>query len=190
MQVRSDSRGFTLIEVLVAMSIMVTVAIGVVQLFAIAATAGRASRDRTLAVLLATGKLEQLRALEWRTDLDDGVATLRTDGHSDLSVEPASAGGTGLSESPPGTLDSNIPPFVDYLDRFGRRAATGPSPPPDAVYIRRWAIRHAPSDPSEVVALQVLVTTVRREVSRIPSVPHGWNGEDALLSTLVTRKTR
>jgi type II secretion system protein I len=191
MQVRSGSRGFTLIEVLVAMAIMVVVSIGVVQLFAIAASAGRASRDRTLAVLLAAGKLEQLRALEWRLHLDAaGLETMRTDGESNVSVEPAAAGGPGLGESPPGTLDANIPPYVDYLDRLGRWTATGPSPSPDAVYIRRWAVRHAPSDPQRMIALQVLVTTVMRERSRPSSAPHVWNGEEVLLSTLVTRKGR
>ena len=187
----ADQQGFTLVELLVALVIMVTVTAGVAQLFVVAANAGRASRDRTIAVALATGKLEQLRSLTWRFDVDaTGALTARTDSTSNLAVEPPVAGGPGLKPSPAGTLDRNVPHYVDYLDRHGRWIGTGASVSPQAVYIRRWAVRPVPSDPQQMVVLQVLVTTVQREASRTTSVPHAWNGQDVLLSTLVTRKAR
>jgi prepilin-type N-terminal cleavage/methylation domain-containing protein len=183
--------GFTLIEVLVALAVMVAVTVGVVQLFAVAVVAGRASRDRTLAIALASAKLEQLRSLEWRLEVDaSGTAIARSDARSNLSVEPATAAGPGLAESPPGTLDRDMSPYVDYLDRFGRWCGTGATPARGAVYIRRWAVRHHPSSPQRLLAFQVLVTTVQRERSRPFSSPHGWNGTDVLLATMVSRKVR
>ena len=112
--------GFTLVEVLVALALLVVVSVGVVQLFAIAIEAGRAARDRTVAVSLATGKMEQLRSLEWRFELDAaGALARRTDTTSNLSADPIVAGGPGLSESPTGTLDASMPPYVG-LSRSAR----------------------------------------------------------------------
>jgi prepilin-type N-terminal cleavage/methylation domain-containing protein len=182
--------GFTLVEVLVALSLMVVVSIGVVQLFAIALTAGHVSRDRTVAVWLATGKLEQLRSLEWRIELDrPGGLVRHTDVTSDVSVDPAAAGGPGLRDSPPGTLVNSAPGYADYLDRLGRHVGSGASPPSTAVYVRRWAVHHLPADP-DVVVLQVRVGAVGRERSRSALSPHAWNGEDVLLTTMMTRRGR
>ena len=183
--------GFTLVEVLVALTLMVVVSVGVVQLFAIALTAGHVSRDRTVAVWLATGKMEQLRSLEWRLELDPAGRLVRhTDLTSDVSLDPAAPGGPGLRESPPGTLDNSTPGYVDYLDRFGRPVGSGRSPPATAVYIRRWAVHHLPADPDGVVVLQVLVATTRRDRTRSGVVPRAWNGEDVLLTTMMTRRGR
>ena len=190
MHLRTAS-GFTLLEVLVALALLVTVSVGVVWLFAAALGAGRASQDRTVAVSLAVGRLEQLRSLEWRVEIDAaGAAIPRSDLASNLSLEPVGGGGPGLLESPGGTLDANVPPYVDYLDRHGRWLGTGASPPGGAVYIRRWAVHRLPADPDHVIALQVLVATVRRERGRLPSVPHAWNGEDVLLATMMARRVR
>ena len=93
------SSGFTLVEVVVALALLVVVTVGVVRLFAVALNAGRAARDRTLAVALATGKIEQLRSLEWRFELDDSaVLTTHTDTSSNLSLKPVSLGISGLTE--------------------------------------------------------------------------------------------
>jgi prepilin-type N-terminal cleavage/methylation domain-containing protein len=60
MQLRVSS-GFTLVEVIVALALLVVLTVGVVRLFGVAIEAGRAARDRTMAVVLAIGKVEQLR---------------------------------------------------------------------------------------------------------------------------------
>jgi prepilin-type N-terminal cleavage/methylation domain-containing protein len=186
-----SSAGFTLVEVTVALALLVVVSVGVVRLFAIGIEAGRASRDRTIALSLATGKIEQLRSLEWRLELDSaGAATPRTDTTTNLGVDPPGAGGPGLSESPAGTLDANMPPYVDYLDRHGRWAGAGTSAPGNAVYLRRWAIHRLPADPDGVVILQVLVTSVRLEGSRRGAVARAWNGEEVILATMMARRAR
>jgi hypothetical protein len=183
--------GTTLVEVLVALALLVAVSIGVAQLFGVAIASGRISFDRTMAVALAAGKMEELRALEWRYEAGPSSAlTARTDVSTDLSVQPISAGGPGLAESPTGTLDASTPPYVDYLDRHGHWAGTGATPPSGAVYVRRWAIHHWGADPSRLITLQVLVTTVARERVRAPLVPHTWNGHDVLLATMMARRVR
>jgi hypothetical protein len=186
------SAGTTLVEVLVALALLVAISIGVAQLFGVAIASGRASFDRTMAVVLAAGKMEELRALEWRYEAGPSSAlTARTDLSTDLSVQPSAAGGPGLADSPPGTLDANTPPYVDYLDRHGQWIGTGSAAPFGAVYVRRWAVHPWPADPARLLTLQVLVTTVARERQRPPSSgPHAWNGRDVLLATMMARRVR
>lgn len=47
---------------------------------------------------------------------------------------------------------------VDYLDSSGSPLAVASSPPPSAVYTRRWTVQ-ALADDADVLALQVVVTT-------------------------------
>ena len=119
-----------------------------------------------------------------------GGMVAASDGQTNLSVTPPGAGGPGLNESPSGTLDANVPPFVDYFDRLGEWAGTGPAPPRNAVYIRRWAVHHVATAPDQLLAFQVLVTTVARERARRLGVPHAWNGEDVLMATMRARVAR
>jgi prepilin-type N-terminal cleavage/methylation domain-containing protein len=187
----ASAAGFTLIEVLVALSLLMVMLLGVVCLFSVAIDAGRVARDRTIGLVLAAGKMEQLRSLEWRFELDaSGLPSPRTDLVTDVSVDPMRPGGTGLSESPSGTLDRDTPPYVDYFDRHGQWAGGGGSPPGSAAYVRRWSIHRLPADPARVIAFEVLVTTMRSARSRTPSIPLAWNGEDVLLTTMVTRSVR
>lgn len=60
--VRTGSRGFSLIEVLIATTIAVVALAGLAQLFILASAANRASRLRTVATILARDKMEALRA--------------------------------------------------------------------------------------------------------------------------------
>ena len=154
-----DSCGFTLVEVLVAISVMVVVSVGVVRLFVVAASMTRSARDRTIARSLAAGKLEQLRSLTWEVAVVPGGGMVAaSDGQTNLSVTPPGAGGPGLNESPSGTLDANV--------------------------------HHVPTAPDQLLAFQVLVTTVARERARRLAVPHAWNGEDILMATMRARVAR
>jgi len=154
-------RGFTLLEVVVAIGLVATAAIGVAQLSGLAVAVTAAARDMTAASLLASAKAEQLLALQWAYTTDvSGALVPVSDSTTDLSVVPASAGGPGVSVSPPGTLFANRPPYVDYLDASGTWVGTGTAPPPGSRYIRRWAIVHGPRD---LLVVQVMVTTVAVE---------------------------
>jgi prepilin-type N-terminal cleavage/methylation domain-containing protein len=186
---RSAVGGFTLIEVLIAMLVFVAAAIGVAQLFASASASGIAARHQTSATILATAKIEQLRSLTWTWEVghDGSPPAMRSDLSTDLSVDPPDDGGRGLRESPPGTLDANVPPYVDYLDAEGEWAGNGASPPAAAVFVRRWSIRALPADPSRTLVLQVLVTPVSQGGGRprSPSAPR--SGSEALLTSVRTR---
>lgn len=58
----SADAGLALVEVLIAVGLLVTLAAGVMQLFAMSASALIRARHRTSALILAVEKLEQLRA--------------------------------------------------------------------------------------------------------------------------------
>jgi len=61
---RTGSRGFSLVEVLIATTITVVALAGLAHLFVIAAAANRSARARTIAVLSARDKMEELRGTE------------------------------------------------------------------------------------------------------------------------------
>jgi type II secretory pathway pseudopilin PulG len=181
--------GFTLIEVLIAIGLFVTMAIGVAQLIALALEATRAAREHTSAVVLAAAKMDQLRALEWTYESAPPrvPAVARSDLTTDISDPSFVSSGPGLSASPPGTLASNVPPYVDYLDEAGQWVGNTGEPPGNAVFIRRWSIVPLPADPTRTLVLHVLVTTVR--LDRVRGGP--WmrrSGVEALLVSVRTRR--
>jgi hypothetical protein len=184
-----DAPGFTLVEVLIASALFITLSLGVAQLFAVATTAGLAARHQTSATILAGAKMEQLRALtwSWETGPPGTLPLPRSDLTTNLSTEAPQDDGRGLRESPPATLQRNVPPYVDYLDGAGRWVGNGSSPPLDAVFVRRWAVRAFPADPDRTLILQVLVTTTREEASRGSGPWTRRTGQQALLTMLRTR---
>ena len=157
--IRSEA-GFTIVEVLIALMLVASIATGVAQLFHVAVASTQSARHQTSTSALAVQKLEQLRALRWTLAPDTGLPD--HDASTDLSTDPATNTGAGLSSSPAGTLAANTPGYVDYLDARGTWVGTGATPPGRAVYIRRWSINPLPSDPGNTLLLQVLVTTIRR----------------------------
>lgn len=188
---QQEDDGFSLIEVLVALIVVVPAVIGTASMMIGAARAARDARTQSVAVVLASQKLEQLRALEWNSDDWTGNGAPASDTTTDVTRDPPEAGGQGLSESPPGSLLVNVAGFVDFLDASGRWVGRGASAPPDAVFIRRWSITPLPSDPGNTLVVQVLVTTVVRDatVARSGSPRRRYLG-DALIATVRTRVSR
>lgn len=130
-----SSRGFTLVEALVAALLVATALVGAVHLVSVGAAQSLSARRATTARVLAQSKLEHLRALAWRYDPDGAPLS-----SGDLSVSPARA----LKEDSAG--------FFDRLDRFGTSVAA------DALshYRRRWAITLLGGDP-DTLLLRVCV---------------------------------
>ena len=123
---RSGSAGFSFIEVLVAISVLSVGVVSLAQLFTVATASNISSRHTTLASVLASQKLEQLRARPW----------------ADLTPSP----GTALQEDTPG--------FVDEVGTYTRRWSIDPLPaaPDDAVVIQVRVIR-AFAGPAEHVRM-------------------------------------
>jgi hypothetical protein len=153
--------GSALVEVMLAACLLIAVAVGASQLVAVGGRASHAARARTVAAVLAAQKMEQLRSLRWtrtRTGTP-AVSVSASDFSTDLSSDPPTGAGRGLLPSPAGTLDSNVPPYVDYLDAAGTWVGRGTTRPDAAVYVRRWAVQPLESDPGDILVLQVVVTT-------------------------------
>lgn len=177
--------GFTLIEVLVAAALLIVAATGVAQLLAVGLRATEASRAKTTTAAIAAEKMELLRSLMWRYDAG-GVS--RSDTYTDTSRDPPVSGGHGLDPSPSGTLERNVAGYVDYLDARGRWVGAGPDPPPEAVFVRRWAIQALGDDPQHSRVLIVLAAVVTED--RLALAASGSRPRLTRDTVLVSLKTR
>jgi len=154
---RSD-RGFTIVEVLIALAIIAMAAAGVAELCAIAIRTARAARDETMTTMLAMQKVEQLRSAPWAS--------------SDLAL------------SPPGALAATTAGYADFLDRHGRSVGALVSPPADAVYLRRWSIEPLPAGGSGTRVVRVLVSTVVRAAHVSSAGPRARHATESLIVAL------
>jgi prepilin-type N-terminal cleavage/methylation domain-containing protein len=180
--------GFSLLEVLIATTVLTVALAGLAQLFAVAARANSSAKATTYAAILAQQKMEQLRNLTYAFD---PLGLPLTDLDTDITVVPELPnGGTGLQPSPAGALGANTAGYVDYLDANGTSlGGLAAIPPPNAVYIRRWSVEPLPINPNNTIVLQVLVTRARHRgvadsaigvVTRLP--------DEARIVTVKTRK--
>ena len=181
---RRQDRGFTLVEVCVALVLLALALAGVARMIGFARRSTVAARAQTSSTVLAQQKIEQLRGLNWSVD---AAGIRQSDFVTDLTVEPPTGGGMGLRASPAGALDVNTAGYVDYLNARGEWVGTGATPPREASYLRRWAIRLLPEDPDDTLILQVLVTPVGRDR---PGPLPSRHGDEAVLTTMATRKLR
>lgn len=184
----SSSRGFSLVEVLIALGILTAVSLGVAQLFAVSTRANLTAKGNTFTTALAEQKLEQIRGLTWGFD-GDGLGLPLSDTTTNLSTHPAGQDGTGLNPSPTDALESNQAGYFDYLDANGAWVGNGATRPAEAVYVRRWCILPLPTNPNNTLVIQVLVTPLSNELPRgDTSVARTRLPGDALLVSVKTRK--
>jgi prepilin-type N-terminal cleavage/methylation domain-containing protein len=154
-----DARGFTLVEVVISAGLLATLAAGGAHLIGRAVRDADAARVRTVATVAALQKMEQLRALGWGVE---------SDSDTDLASDLPSAGGTGLGPSPPGTLDDDVPGYVDYLTGDGVWLSGTSSA--SAVFARRWSVGLHPHS-ANTLTLRVVVTRARGPIRRTAGVP-------------------
>lgn len=178
--------GFSILEVLFASMIMIAGAASLAQLFWMSTRTNSAAKNTSFTALLAQQKMEQLRALEWGFDV---LGLPSNDTTTDTTVVPETAGGgTGLSPSPPGTLNSNVTGWVDYLDKNGASLGGGSTIPNNASYVRRWSVEPLPTNPNNTLILQVFVmprtTTGTDSTTSVARDPQG-----ARMMSIKTRKT-
>ena len=185
----SSESGFSLIEVVVSMGLLMTVCLGVAQLFAVSTQANRVARNQTSASAMAEQKMEQIRSLTWGFDLQ-GQGLPVTDTTTNLANYPHTADGPGLNPSPARALDENTGWYVDFLDATGAWVGTGQDAPANAAYVRRWSITPLPTNPNNTIVIQVLVSPMSNENNRratAGNVRRRMAG-DALLTSVKTRK--
>jgi len=138
-------RGFTLLEVLVATTLLFVAVASLAGLSVMATQANAHAKTTTFAALLAARKVEELRALPWGYD---ALGNPRSD--------------AGLAASPSDALDRNTSGYCDFLDASGVSLGGGTSPPAQTVFVRRWSIQPLPSNPANALVLQVLVLRAHR----------------------------
>ena len=181
-----NESGFSLAETIIATGIMAASIAGLGQLFAVSVLSNRTARNTTFASVLATQKIEQLRALTYGFDT---LGLPLTDTSTNLAVNPLSpTGGKGLSPSPTGALRANTDGYVDYLDVYGKTVGTGGTTIPNGTtYIRRWTIEPLPTNPNNTIVLQVLVTRSTNrgsaDAGKVDRLP-----DEARIITVKTRK--
>jgi len=174
------THGFSLLEVLVAMAILIVAVTALANLSGVSARANSSAKTATFTSVLAAEKLEQLRALTWGFD---AAGAAISDTTTDVTVfPPTPLDGVGLTPSPAGVLTQNITGYCDFLDARGQSLGSGDVAPVTAIFVRRWSIDVLPSNPANTLVLQVLVTRVR------DGAPAGVRPDEVRLITVKTRK--
>lgn len=149
-------RGFTLVELLVAMGLLVSVVFSILQLVLSASRSLEIAKRVTVGAALADEKLEQLGGLVFSHD-PAGVPV--TDGQADVAIAPERpTSGMGLQPSPTDALDRNVTGYCDFLGPDGGWVGTGPTPPAGTAFVRRWSIRPLAAAPAHALIIQVRVT--------------------------------
>lgn len=172
----------TLVEVAVATALFTIASLAAAHLLVWATRAFWATGAETTALAAAQMKMEELHSLAWQFD---GSGSRVSDLETNLSGRTASGGGPGLAVSPPNALLDSLDGYADYLDSHGQWVGTGPSPPPNAAFVRRWAIRPFVGAPDDTLILQVLVVPIANDRAGRQSAARGA-GE----SWLVSARTR
>ncbi|OFW29512.1 MAG: hypothetical protein A3H97_01135 [Acidobacteria bacterium RIFCSPLOWO2_02_FULL_65_29] len=160
-------RGFSLIEVVFALSILLIVALGLVPLGVLATSQTENQGHLSARVTeYAQDKLEQLMALAF------------SDSISDTRVFPAAAaGGSGLTVGGSSDPAAPVDLYVDYLDINGTLVAgAGGAPPANWFYERAWRIETVTATLKRITVTAI----VRTQVGALGRLPR---------STVVTLKT-
>jgi prepilin-type N-terminal cleavage/methylation domain-containing protein len=180
LEITRNVAGFSLLEVLVAMSILLAALGALARLSVMSTRANTNARTVTFASLLAVQKIEQLRGLTWGFDASgDPLSDMSTD---IAAFPPRPRAGVGLTPSPAGALAQNLSGYCDFLDANGRLLGGGPAVPGSTAYVRRWSIEPLPSSPDHVIVLQVVVTPLRASAGSARA-----RGDQARIVTLKTR---
>jgi prepilin-type N-terminal cleavage/methylation domain-containing protein len=156
----ASPRGFTLIETVVATSLLVTALAGLAQLFMLSAQLTRQASASGVALLAAQEKLESLRGLAF--SYDEGGAPITAP-----NLEPSASS----------SLDADREPHVEWLDASGQPHTDART----AVFVRRWRISTVGDSPPESIAIEVCVF-------RAPAARVDHRAADACLSILRTRQ--
>lgn len=183
--VRGVDRGSSLVEVLVASTVMTLAVIALAQLSVLSIRVNQIARLTTVTTVLASQKIEQLQALTFAFDASGAPVS---DATTDTTVTPErSTGGTGLAPSPADALVQDTTGYCDFLDAFGRplvhTVEGGTGPAPATVFVRRWSIDTLPT----VDGLLIQVSVAPRGARAAPSTVHTRRGEARIVALKIRK---
>jgi prepilin-type N-terminal cleavage/methylation domain-containing protein len=89
---RMKTKGFTLVEVLIAAAILAVIIVGMIQIFIYSSTAAALAGSKTLAVISAQNKLEEIR----NHSFDEIVSHYASDGEIGPTFIPQGIDGIGV----------------------------------------------------------------------------------------------
>jgi prepilin-type N-terminal cleavage/methylation domain-containing protein len=148
---RTAERGFSLLEVMIALSILMIVALGLLPLGVIA-TNGTENQGHLVArcTEYAQDKLEQLLVLTY----GDSVTDTRF-----FPAQPS--GGTGLAIGGSSTPATPVALYVDYLDVDGTLIpSSGTTPPSGWFYKRVWGVTQEAANLKRVTVTAIVRSSV------------------------------
>lgn len=157
-----QSSGFSLLETLVAASVLIAVMAGLADLIARSVQLTRDAGERSAALDAAAAKLEWLRA-----------RALTFDGDGAPLTDPA------LAPSSPAAVDQTMDGYSEWLDATGQPVMGAGST--SGVFLRRWSI--TPLDPSSPDALAIEVCVFRRHSQDGPA-----SAAEVCLATIRSRQ--
>ena len=159
MFLHASEHGFTLLETVVATSILVTTLAAVAQLFILGAHLTRQAGASGRALVAAQDKLESLRGQAFTYDPGGSPVTA-------AALQPSSST----------TLGEDTEPYVDWIaaDAMATQTAEG------AVMVRRWGVSSLGATTPDAIAIEVCVF-------RVPGGTDP-RGADACMSTIRTRQ--
>jgi type II secretory pathway pseudopilin PulG len=178
--------GFSLVEVLLATTLLTVALVALAQLFAVSTRANTNAKLTTFTTVLAQQKMEQLRSLTWGFDT---LGLPLTDTSTDIAAAVETpTGGRGLTPSPQGSLGENTTGYCDFLDANGQSLGGGTTPPANAIYVRRWSVEPLPTNPNNTLVLQVLVARNRGRNAADQTVSVDRLPDEARIISVKTRK--
>jgi hypothetical protein len=138
MDLTHHERGATLIEAVVAASVLVTVATGTASLILLGHTLGVRADQAMAATTLAAARLHALRAIPW-----------------DYAIGGDAPEVAALAFAPADALDRNTPGFWQATDEAGRPVGMPRSG--GAAFVVRWAVWPVTAGPPDARATEVCV---------------------------------
>jgi len=182
---RSGERGTTVLEVLIASALLVTLMAGLMSMAGLAiSTTENQGHLAARTTEYAQDKVEQLMALAY----GDGV--------SDTRVFPAAtSGGKGLAAGGSSNADAPVEFYVDYLDQRGNlcgsasadcTAPSGTTAPDRWFYKRAWQVEDI--SPAWCNG-GTLPTSCLKRITVTATIARGFGGATKASSTLTVLKT-
>jgi prepilin-type N-terminal cleavage/methylation domain-containing protein len=143
------SRGFSLIELMIAMSVLAVGLLGGIAVVAVANANNGRSKLHSTAISLAQSTMEKIVAIP-RSAVGEDAKTKLTDCAGNSYIIDTAVGGSDLIDSGAfaGTIDFSKPPMDNYSMRYAMCSTAG-----NVGYDIRWRIEAGPTPSTQLVTV-------------------------------------